>query len=214
MRYSWCRKEVLLTDQEKIGKFIALCRKEQGFTQAVLAEKLGITDRAVSKWETGRSLPDASIMPELCALLKININELFSGERITMENYKERSDELLIEMKKQEEITNKKLLSLEIVIGYMASITFLAMIFVASYAQMPAWARVILIVIGIGTFAVGMVNALKIEHDAGYYECPECKERYVPTMREVVLAPHIGTSRWMKCPYCGNKAYHKKVLTK
>lgn len=66
-------------EQEKIGKFIASCRKEQGFTQAVLAEKLGITDRAVSKWETGRSLPDAAIMPEICDLLKINLSELSVG---------------------------------------------------------------------------------------------------------------------------------------
>lgn len=66
-------------NQEKIGKFIASCRKEQGFTQTVLAEKLGITDRAVSKWETGRSLPDASIMPELCGLLNIQLSELFTG---------------------------------------------------------------------------------------------------------------------------------------
>lgn len=97
-------------EQEKIGKFIASCRKEQGFTQAVLAEKLGITDRAVSKWETGRSLPDAAIMPELCDLLKINLSELFSGERIAMENYKETSDALLLEMKKQEESSNKRIL--------------------------------------------------------------------------------------------------------
>ena len=95
-------------EQEKIGKFIASCRKEQGFTQAVLAEKLGITDRAVSKWETGRSLPDAAIMPEICDLLKINLSELFSGERIAMENYKETSDALLLEMKKQEESSNKR----------------------------------------------------------------------------------------------------------
>ena len=86
-------------EQEEIGKFIASCRKEQGFTQAVLAEKLGITDRAVSKWETGRSLPDAATMPELCDLLKINLSELFSGERIAMENYKKTSDALLLEMK-------------------------------------------------------------------------------------------------------------------
>lgn len=57
-------------DQIKIGKFIAQCRKEQNLTQALLAEKLGISDRAVSKWETGKNLPDASIMPELCAVLK------------------------------------------------------------------------------------------------------------------------------------------------
>lgn len=201
-------------DQEKIGKFIASCRKEQGFTQAVLAEKLRITDRAVSKWETGRSLPDASIMPELCDLLNINLSELFSGERIVMENYKEASDALLLEMKRQEELSNKKLLSLEVVIGYMASITFLVMVFVASYVEMPAWLRVVMIAVGASAFAVGVTNCLKIEHDVGYYECPECGEKYVPEMKAVVMAWHIDTSRKMKCPYCGNKAYHKKVLTK
>lgn len=65
-------------NQEKIGKFIASCRKECGFTQASLAEKLGITDRAVSKWETGKSIPDASIMLELCNLLEISVNELLT----------------------------------------------------------------------------------------------------------------------------------------
>ena len=111
--YSRDRKEVLLMDQEKIGKFIASCRKEQGLTQATLAEKLGITDRAVSKWETGRCLPDASSMPELCDLLKINLNELFSGERITMEHSKEVSDNLLLEMKMQEEAASKRILYLK-----------------------------------------------------------------------------------------------------
>ena len=65
-------------DQIKIGKFIASCRKEEGMTQAELAEKLGISDRAVSKWETGKSMPDSGIMLELCGFLKINVNELLS----------------------------------------------------------------------------------------------------------------------------------------
>ena len=72
-------------DQIKIGKFIASCRKEEGMTQAELAEKLGISDRAVSKWETGKSMPDSGIMLELCGFLKINVNELLSGERIMAE---------------------------------------------------------------------------------------------------------------------------------
>lgn len=72
-------------DQIKIGKFIASCRKEQGMTQAVLAEMLGISDRAISKWETGKSMPDSGIMLDLCELLKINVNELLSGERIMAE---------------------------------------------------------------------------------------------------------------------------------
>jgi len=82
-------------DQIKIGKFIASCRKEQVLTQASLAEKFGISDWAVSKWETGKSMPDSGIMLELCEFLKINVNELLSGEHITMENYNAKSEELI-----------------------------------------------------------------------------------------------------------------------
>ena len=75
-------------DQDKIGKFIAECRKEKSFTQAALAEQLGITDRAVSKWERGKNMPDLSIMPDLCELLGISVNELLTGEHIEMEDYR------------------------------------------------------------------------------------------------------------------------------
>lgn len=102
-------------NQEKIGKFIAACRKECGYTQAALAEKLGITDRAVSKWETGKSMPDASIMLELCDLLKINVNELLTGEHIAMESYKEKAEEKLIEMQEKKVMAQKSLLRTELV---------------------------------------------------------------------------------------------------
>lgn len=102
-------------NQEKIGKFIASCRKECGYTQIALAEKLGITDRAVSKWETGRSMPDASIMLELCNLLKISVNELLTGEHIDMDNYKEKAEENLIEMQEKKVKAQKSLLYTEVV---------------------------------------------------------------------------------------------------
>lgn len=82
-------------DQEKIGKFIADCRKEKGLTQLQLAEKLGISNRAVSKWETGKSCPDVSLMLELCSVLEITVNELLSGERILMEDYQKRRKKIL-----------------------------------------------------------------------------------------------------------------------
>lgn len=91
-------------DQIKIGKFISECRKEKGYTQVKLAEKLGITNRAVSKWETGKSLPDASVMIELCELLGINVNELLTGEKVSAENYKRKAEENMVEMVKK----NKK----------------------------------------------------------------------------------------------------------
>ena len=84
-------------DQIKIGRFIAEKRKEQKMTQVQLAEKLGITDRAVSKWETGKSLPDASIMLELCGLLGITVNDLLSGEVVSMNNYNDKMEKNLIE---------------------------------------------------------------------------------------------------------------------
>lgn len=208
------QKGGFLVNQEKIGKFIADCRKEAGYTQTALGEKLGITDRAVSKWETGKSMPDVSIMMELCELLNINVNELLTGERISMENYKVKAEENLLEMQKQEELSNKKLLALEVVIGYLSSITFLVMIFAASFAVENFWWRIVMIIFAMIIFVVGVIFAVKLEHDAGYYECPNCHVRYVPSMKAVVFAPHIGRSRKMKCPYCSKKGYHKKELTK
>lgn len=94
-------------NQEAIGKFIAECRKEKELTQLQLAEKLNITNRAVSKWETGKSCPDASIMLELCNILGITVNELLSGERITMENYQKKAEENLVELQGKKESARK-----------------------------------------------------------------------------------------------------------
>ena len=83
-------------NQEKIGKFIAELRKEKNMTQQELADKLGVTDRAISHWENGRRLPDYSLLKDLCDILLISINELFSGERISKEDYKKKADENLM----------------------------------------------------------------------------------------------------------------------
>ena len=100
-------------NQEKIGKFIASCRKKQKLTQEQLAEKLGITYKAVSKWETGKGLPDASIMKDLCNILKITVNELLSGEQINQEDYNKKTEEYMLEIYRQKEEGDKKLLNLE-----------------------------------------------------------------------------------------------------
>ena len=90
-------------NQEKIGKFIALMRKEQNLTQRQLAEMLGITDKSISKWETGRSMLDNALLLELCSILKISVNELLSGERLAQEDYDGCAEEnILYLMEKQE----------------------------------------------------------------------------------------------------------------
>lgn len=201
-------------NQIKIGRFIAERRKEQKLTQIQLAEKLGITDRAVSKWETGKSLPDASIMLELCGLLKITVNDLLSGEVVSMNNYNEKSEKNLLEMIKQKEQADKRLLSLEIVIGLMSVMFLFSMIFIAALIEMQDWLKVVLIVFGFVIFMIGILVALRIEQVAGYYECKKCGHKYVPTYRSVYLATHMGRTRYMKCPSCGKKSWQKKVISR
>ena len=201
-------------DQVKIGKFIADCRKNAGLTQMQLAEQLGITDRAISKWETGKSLPDSSIMLELCGTLGITVNDLLSGEVVTMDNYNKELENNLLEMVKQKELSDKRLLSVELVIGIAALVILFALIFVAAFVQMESWLRVSLILLGFALFLAGCFYAVRIEQVAGYYACKECGHRYVPTYKAVNLAPHMGRTRFMRCPECGKKSWQTKTLTK
>ena len=201
-------------DQMKIGRFIAECRKQKGFTQAALAEKLGITDRAVSKWECGKSLPDAAIMLDLCELLDISVNDLLCGERILMEDYNKELEKNLLEMIRQKEKSDKRLLTLEWVIGILSIIILFVPIIIAAYLPMKDWQRIILIFSGFIPAIVGFCFTMKIEQVAGYYECKECGHRYVPTFKAVNMAPHMGRTRYMKCPECNQKSWQKKVLTK
>ena len=201
-------------DQIKIGKFISSCRKEQGMTQAALAEKLGISDRAVSKWETGKSMPDSGIMLELCELLGINVNELLSGERIMTEVYDKRAEENLLEMRRQIEEKNRQLLRTEYLIIIPAVVLGLVLILVASFIEIPSVWRGTLILFAVAMIVVFAFIAVGIEQKAGYYECQKCHDRHVPTFWQTNLAPHIGRTRYMKCPACGRWSYQKKVLTK
>ena len=201
-------------NQVKIGKFIASKRKEQGLTQLQLAEKLGITDRAVSKWETGKSLPDASLMPELCKLLKITINDLLCGEVVSVENYNEKAEKALLEMVKKEEMQNKKLMIYENVIGFSSTLSFLIQVLVAVFFVKNTTAQILLFILAFAFLIVGVSFALKIEAETGYYECQKCHNKYVPKYSSVYFSMHLGTTRYMKCPKCGKKSWQKKVMSK
>ena len=201
-------------DQIKIGRFIATRRKEVGLTQLELAEKLNISDRAISKWETGKSLPDASIMIELCEILGIGINELFYGEMINMNENDKKYDEIILAMKKEQEDSTKRLLSMEIVIGVLISIVFFALIFIASFVEMEEWLRITLIMTGFIPFIIMIPFAIRIEQKAGYYECEHCHHKYVPTFSSVLWAMHVNRTRYMKCPKCGKRSWQKKVISK
>lgn len=201
-------------DQIKIGKFIQETRKEKRLTQSELAEKLDVTDRAVSKWENGNCIPDASNIQELCKILNITINDLFSGCVVDMRDNEKKLEENLLEMIKIKEKRDKELLILEIFIGVIVSIIMFLYIMIASFVQMEDWIRIVLIVFGIIPFAIGISYAIRIEQIAGYYECSNCNYKYIPTYKSVLFSMHINRTRKMKCPNCNKKSWHKKVISK
>ena len=201
-------------DQIKIGAFIAECRKKENLTQMQLAEKLNITDRAISKWERGKSLPDSAIMLSLCEILKISVNDLLSGEIIQMEKYNEESEKILLEMVKQKEDADKRMLTLEWVISILSLIILFVPIFVAAYFPMEDLLRTILVFSGFIPAVIGLCFAIKIEQIAGYYECKHCGHKYVPTYSSVLWAMHTGRTRYMKCPECKKSSWQKKVINK
>ncbi len=201
-------------DLQKIGRFIAAQRKAQSLTQLQLAEKLCITDRAVSKWETGRTLPDAVLMLPLCDILGITVNDLLSGEVVTMDNYNKEMENNLLEMVKQKEAADKRLLKLEIVIGVLMVAVLLVAIIIANVVPMPEWGQVVLVLGALLPLLIATPFMLRIEQTAGYYRCAKCGHTYVPTYGSVFFAMHMNRTRYMRCPQCGKRCWHKKVLRK
>ncbi|MBQ8145440.1 MAG: helix-turn-helix domain-containing protein [Clostridia bacterium] len=201
-------------DQIKIGKFIAECRKKVNLTQMQLAEKLNITDRAISKWETGRAMPDSSIMLELCDILGISVNELLSGEKIIMENINERNEQLLLDMAKELEQKNKTVWKSMWVIMIISITALLAGILIAAFV-IPEGVWQLIAILGICfVFLMPCFYALKLEISVGAYKCKNCGHEIVPTYTQALNAMHMGTTRYLKCPNCNKRSWCKKVLKK
>ena len=205
-------------DQVKIGKFIAGRRREMGLTQLQLAEKLHITDRAVSKWETGRSLPDSAIMLELCDVLQITVNDLLCGEVVTMDNYSKELENNLLELVKQKEQADKRLLRMEIVTGILCllPLLFCAIIipFFIESGAIEEWLGALIIGLSLLPLLIAIPFLIKIEQTAGYYECQHCGHKHIPTYKAVFMAMHMGRTRYLKCPNCGKKSWQKKTISK
>ena len=199
-------------DQIKIGKFIAEQRRNAKLTQAQLAEKLNVTNRAVSKWETGRSLPDSSIMLPLCEILEISVNELLSGEKINMEDNKQKNEQLLLDMSKQLETKNKMIWSSMWTIMTISITALIAGILVAAFL-IPEGVWQLVAIIGLCiVFLIPCFYALKLEVSVGAYKCKNCGYEIVPTYTQALNAMHRGTTRYLKCPKCGKRTWCKKVI--
>ena len=201
-------------NQIKIGKFIAECRKNANLTQMQLAEKMGITDKAISKWERGIAMPDSSIMLELCDVLKINVNELLSGEKINMENNNQKNEQLLLDMAKEVEQKNKTIWTTMWVIMGVSMIALFAGLFIAAFFIPEGIWQLVTIVGLCVVFLIPCFYALKLEISVGAYKCKNCGHEIVPTYSEALWAMHSGTTRYLKCPNCNKRTWCKKVLKK
>ena len=201
-------------NKEKIGTFIARIIKEKKLTQTKLASYLGITDRAVSKWERGKGLPDPVYMLELCRLLDISVNELLTGEFIEETKYQQKAEDNLLIMAKQEVKQTKKMFFYENVIGIGSTIIFIILIFMSVYFVENGGIKILLFIFAFLFLITGVSIALKIETEEGYYECQKCHHKYIPSYRQVYFAMHIGRTRYMKCPHCQKRSWQKKIYSK
>ena len=200
-------------DQIKIGKFIADERKRKGYTQKQLSEKLEISDKTVSKWERGNGFPEVSLLLPLCNELDISVNELLSGERVSEEDYRKKAEENMVNLVREAQESKKKIV-LSAMVAVLSLVAALPLFVLSGALPMEAWLRITLVVTGLIVLALGIVIACILDREAGAYECPECKNRFVPDMKAYVMAPHTFTKRKLECPNCGVHRYCRKVLTK
>ena len=202
-------------DLIKIGKFIAERRKAKNITQEELAEKLYVTDRAVSKWERGLCLIDASKMLDLCNILDINVNELLNGEKINMKDYNKKTDELLVELARQDELKNKRMMMDMWVIVITAFVFYLGIVLLASYTLEEGPLLNTIVIISTVILVIVALYGFKLEVSAGYYECRECHHRFTQTNYwAALISPHFHTTRYLRCPKCNQRSWAKKVMTK
>ena len=199
-------------DLVKIGKFIKECRKEKNCTQQELADKLSVSFKTISKWECGKGFPDVSLLLPLCNELEISVNELLNGCHIQKEEYIKMAEEKLVESVVEAKINKKRLISTYI-IGIISIVSILCIFLLAAYVAMDEWLKTLILVVGMILLITSCLALCVIDNGIGYFECKHCKERFVPSMKAYIFAPHSLTTRFLKCPKCGKTSNCKKRLS-
>lgn len=202
-------------DQVRIGRFIAEERKKKGWTQKQLAEKLGISDKTVSKWECGNGFPEVSLLLPLCDELGITVNDLLSGEIVSGENYQKKAENNMVEMIRERE-ANRKQFGLTLALGAVSLLSFITLLIVVClYADViPLPVKIALIAVACVIFAVGFLAVIEGQRKIGYYQCAKCGKTFVPKFWSHMLGVNLVSKRYMKCPCCGEKSWCRKVMGK
>lgn len=200
-------------DYNKIGQFIAKERKSKNLTQAKLAEQIFVSEKTISKWESGKGIPDTNSLLLLCKVLDVDFNELVAGER-NVKNSKNKNEELLVKLAKEVEDKNRTIwISMWIIMGVSIIAMMGGMLMAAYFIPSETW-KIITIIISAVIFFIPCFYALKLEVSIGVYKCKKCGTEIVPTYTQVLMAKHMGTTRCLKCPTCNRRTWCKKVIHK
>lgn len=202
-------------DQIKTGRFIAQIRKEKNMTQKQLAEELLISDRTVSKWETGKGMPDVSLMMPLCWVLGITVNELLSGERISDEDYKKKAEENMVNILGEKKVNLKRLLTstgIYIATGFAEGMNLAVLWF----EELNTKAIIAIIISTVITLCLGIALATIVDRRAGYFECTKCHTVFTPDSKTYLkgilsVTPFIA---YFHCPHCNKSTLCKRKITK
>ncbi len=202
-------------DQIKIGKFISDERKQKHYTQRQLAQLLNISDKTISKWETGNGFPEVSTLLPLCEILDISVNDLLSGERLSDTDYKVKAEENMVQFIQEKEENRKKIQTTSIT-GLISLISFLTLIMVVCvYTNVMSLSfKILLVIIATIIFATGFYVAVQGDRTIGYYQCKHCGEHFVPSLKAYTMGPHFIVTRRLKCPNCQKTSWCRKVLSK
>ncbi len=195
-------------NQLKTGKFIAQMRKEKGMTQRQLADELLISDKTVSKWETGKGMPEVSLMMPLCEVLGINVNELLTGERIPDEVYKEKAEETMMDLMRNKKGRGKIIALMILILLLMLAPMIIVSVLIEKY-NLPEKLELIALI----PLIIGAVAIIFVDCSVGYYQCEECNEKFVPRFgANYFFAFHKPDSRKIRCPKCGKNCWCKHNL--
>lgn len=185
----------------KMHKIIKERRLALNFTQEQVAKYLGVTTPAVNKWEKGNGLPEVSLMLPLCEALDISVNELLSGEKLSIINYQEKAEDNMLSLLKENEANRKRLFQtiVSIVTTIIASVSLIMM---ASFLNLNTIIRIFLISIALIIIILSIISIILTDSKTGYYECPSCHHQFMPTIHEYVKGYHTFTKRYLRCPKC------------
>ena len=199
-------------DTVKIGLFIKSLRKEKSLTQREVANKLNVSEKTISKWETGNGMPEVSLMLPLCKFFGISINELLSGERLDEKQYVEKAEENMACL--VDRTTPRKKIIISTVSCVLVILSSLALILLSAFFIQQIWLKLVVIGIALIVVIADVSVILLVAISTEIYKCEECGEKFVPTLKAYILAPHTFKRRYLKCPHCGKKSWNNSHLRK